>query len=51
VLDESELDQTDDPEDIALDESYYDEFTGELGYRWRDPLRPTGIGDSEDTWY
>lgn len=51
MLDESDLDQSDDTEDIVVDETYYDETTGELAYRWRDPLRPTGIGDDSDTWY
>ncbi len=51
MLDESDLDQTDDAGDGSLDESYYDETTGELAYRWLDPLRPTGIGDDQDTWY
>lgn len=48
MLDESDFDQL---EEASLDEAYYDETIGELGYRWRDPLRPTGIGDEEDTWY
>ena len=51
MLDESDLDQTDVTEDVSVDEADYDEFTGELAYRWRDPLRPTGIGDDSDTWY
>lgn len=51
MVDESEFDDTADAEDLSVDETYYDEFSGELAYRWRDPLRPTGIGDSEDTWY
>jgi hypothetical protein len=51
MLDESDLDQSDDPEDISVDEAFYDETTGDLAYRWRDPLRPTGIGDAEDSWY
>jgi len=51
MLDESDLDQPDDTEDISVDETYYDETSGELAYRWRDPLRPTGIGDDQDSWY
>jgi len=50
MLDESDLDQTD-GEDISIDETYYDETTGDLAYRWRDPLRPAGIGDDQDSWY
>ncbi len=50
MLDESDLDQTD-GEDISIDEMYYEETTGDLAYRWLDPLRPTGIGDDSDTWY
>jgi hypothetical protein len=48
MLDESELDDID---EVSIDEAYYDDITGELAYRWRDPLRPTGIGDDTDTWY
>lgn len=51
MIDESDLDQTDGTEDISIDETYYDETTGDLAYRWLDPLRPTGIGDAEDSWY
>lgn len=50
MIDESDLDQTD-SEDFFIDETYYDETIGDLAYRWRDPLRPTGIGDDEDSWY
>jgi hypothetical protein len=52
MVDESELDQpVDDLDDISVDETFYDETSGDLAHRWRDPFRPTGIGDESDTWY